>query len=545
MAALALAACTGQLEQRAIAPRQGQPPSEPAPERAPCTGVTPSAGERALQRWTSRELDRSVVAALGDETHAFARRLASSDELLSVKRRFFRAQTASTVWAEAAVLAAEEVSLAAAAKPGFATCTSGDETACARARIETWGRALWRRTLGPSEVDAVLASFTAARAEGTLTDGLQTALQSLLMAPDFFLFQQPADGPLTGTALAERLASALWQQQPDDALLTAAETGALDTPEGFDAEVQRLLDDPRADETFREFLSHWLAPEKVATLQEALASTTRQPDLYPRFRNAGAGDDGLAYADALEGWLQSEARLSSGTFTRLLTAPTVAVNEAVARNLSLPAPTGVELRAAEDARRVGVLGQPAVLTAFGRFESSDPVHRGVFLLRYALCNDLPPPDAAVNTTLPAAALFATTRDRFSAATTDGACAGCHGLINPLGFAFENFDGVGRFRLEEGGAPVDATAVLPTRQRDAVDGLAELAQVMATDPGVRECVARQFSSWALRRVVTEAEYCAVRAGAAGFFEGEGSLSGLVQALVKSAPLRDAALPTEAP
>lgn len=537
--ALALAACTGTIEQKERAP------TTPDLVVTECTDVVPAAGERELQRLTSKELDRSVAAILGDTTGAFAARLVSSDEVISPKQRFFRARSGTTVWAEAALLAAEEVSLAAAVKPQFSTCTGGDERACVRALIEQYGRRLWRRTLTTTEVDGLLVGYDAARAEGTWADGVQTSLQSLLASPDFFFFQQPVDGVVAGTVLAERLASTLWHQAPDDALLDAAEQGVLETPEGLEVQVARLLADRRADETFADFIKHWIAPEKVNTIEESLAATTRQPTLYPLFKAPADGADGLAYDEALDAFLATEARVTSGSFESLLLSRKLAVNEAVARNLGLSAATALELRDTDSDRRLGLLGQPAVLTAYGRFESSDPVHRGVFLLRHALCNDLPPPDASVNTSLPAADQFNTTRDRFSTATTVTACRGCHALINPLGFAFENFDAVGRFRLTENGHPVDATAKLPTSPPANVDGLADLARVLVNDRQVRACVARQFSTWALRRAVTQEEYCSMRNQAAPFFEESGSLSALVTGLLRSEAFSRPSLPGSAP
>lgn len=516
------------------------PPGSPIDEldTAPeCIDVTSATAARELQRLTSRELDRTVVAVLGDPTHAFANRLASTDELISAKQRYFRAQSATAVWAEAELLAAEEVSLAAALRPVFIEC-SGDERACARTFIERYGRRLWRRTLGTSEVDTVLATYDAARAEGTHVDGIQTALMTLLVSPDFFFFQAAPEGEAPkGTVLAERLSSFLWQQGPDDALLDAAENGALDTAEGFEAQVDRMLADPRADETFANFLSHWLAPEKVATIQDSLGAAARHSALYPDFKPPGSGADGDAYMRALAGFFSTEARVRDGSFERLMTSPKLVVNEAVARNLGLPAATGLELRDTDTPRRIGVLGQPAVLTAFGRFEGSDPVHRGVFLLRHALCNDVPPPDASVNTALPPAESYPTTRARFTDATQNDSCKSCHALINPLGFSMENFDAVGRFRTDEQGNAVDATAKIPTSPRIEVDGLADLSQTLARDPMVRSCLARQFTTWALRRSVDQGQFCEVRARSKSFFEEAGPIASLVRAVLTSDNFRN--------
>ncbi|MGV3624447.1 MAG: DUF1588 domain-containing protein [Archangium sp.] len=516
------------------------PPTAPIEELdvAPeCIDVVSVSGARELQRLTSRELDRTVAAVLGDPTRAFAVRLASSDELVGAKQRYFRAQSATAVWAEAELLAAEDVSMAAALRPVFTDC-SGDQRACARTFIEQYGRRLWRRTLGTSEVDTVLDSYDAARVEGTHADGIQTALMTLLVSPDFFFFQATAEGEAPkGTVLAERLASFLWQQAPDDTLLDAAENGALDTPEGFEAQVDRMLADGRADETFANFLSHWLAPEKVATIQESLGAAARNSALYPSFKPPGSGADGDAYMQALSTFFVTEARVRDGSFERLMTTPKLVVNEAVARNLGLSAATELELRDTDSPRRIGVLGQPAVLTAFGRFEGSDPVHRGVFLLRHALCNDVPPPDANVNTALPPADSYPTTRARFTEATQNDSCKSCHALINPLGFSMENFDAVGRFRTDESGNAVDATAKIPTSPRVDVDGLAELSTTLSKDPAVRSCLARQFTTWALRRSIDQRQFCEVRARSKCFFEEAGPIASLVRAVLTSDNFRN--------
>jgi Protein of unknown function (DUF1588)/Protein of unknown function (DUF1592)/Protein of unknown function (DUF1595)/Protein of unknown function (DUF1585) len=522
--------CTGTITG---SPQTLAPPDDVPQAEGECAQIQAAAGVRELQRLTSRELDRTVADVLGDASHAYALRLGATDELIGAKQRYFRARSANAVWAEGAVLAAEEVAQTAAAKPGFSAC-AGDERMCARQFIMQVGRRLWRRTLNVDEIESTLSLYDVARTDASQSEAVATVLQSLLSAPHFFFFQQPsAEGSLGGTVLAEQLASTLWQQAPDVELLNAAEIGTLDSAQGLQDQVARLLADPRADDTFAVFLKAWLAPEKVATIDEALAQATRQPEVYSLFKSPGNGADGLAYGAALDSFLRAEARVETGTFENVMSSPKVAVNEAVARNLGLPVASTLELRSTESPRRRGILGQPAVLMAFGRFESSDPVHRGVFLLRHALCNDVPPPDANVNTTLPAAEAFNTTRDRFVAATKNGSCAGCHALINPLGFAFENFDAVGKFRTTENSHAVDARAtllLLPGAPQ--VDGLGELAQQLAQDPVVRSCVARQFTSWALRRSVTNAEYCAVRNRAAPFFSGPGALKNLITALISS-------------
>ncbi|MBL9039290.1 MAG: DUF1588 domain-containing protein [Archangium sp.] len=526
----------------------------------PCRDVAPEVGTWPLQRLTSRQLERSVEAVLADTTHAYSLRLGGTDEVVNSRLRYFLASSANDVVAEGLVLAAENVSVAAVSSAALASqlqCTASDvagQRACAKRVISTFGRRLWRRTLATSEVDALTNTYDVARTDGTYLDGVQTALHALLASPDFFLLQQPGGtsgeaAALTGTVLAERLALTLWQEGPDDALLSAAEDGVLDTAEGFDAQLNRLLMDPRANLAFADFLKHWLSPEKTSSIDAALSSATRQPQLYPQFRapSESSSGDGPAYARALEGFFAHSASAGTGTLRTLLLDDTLVVNEAVARNLGLPAPAAgqTEVRTPETPRRRGVLGQPALLTAFGRFEASDPVHRGVFLLRQVMCRPLNPPDMMVNTTLPEATLFKTTRDRFTAATTDAACAGCHGQINPLGFSFENFDAVGAFREKENDVAVDATATLPLIRTDGqvatVDGVSDLAAVLADDAEVRRCLVRQFAAWALHRGLTDREYCALQPQTASFGSGDGAFRDLIRGVLTSPSFTTPVLP----
>jgi|GEM_PF-2794294 len=552
---LLLAACDAKITTPPLIEEEVQS----TPITGPCSSVSPTIGAWPLQRLTSDQLQRTVDAILHDTSHAYTERLGSTDEVLNSRLRYFYAASGNAVVAEGLVLAAEEVAEEAMANPQLQAqlaCAATDaagQRLCAKTLVESLGRKLWRRALAPSDVNAMLAVYDLARSGGSHADGLQGALHGLLAAPDFFFLQQPqgtsgAQAKLSGTVLAERLALTLWQEAPDETLLAAAETGALDTAEGFDAQLTRLLADPKANRAFAAFLKHWLSPEKTSSIDFALLSATRQPALYPKFAapSPTSAGDGVAFTRALDTYLEQNAIVRTSTLADLLLADQLVVNEAVARNLNLPLPAAgtTDVRVSDHARRRGVLGQPALLTAFGRFEASDPVHRGVMLLRQMMCRPLNPPDMMVNTTLPEATQFKTTRDRFVTATKDAACAGCHAQINPLGFSFENFDAVGAFRDQEAGNPVDATATLPILKngvRAQVDGLAQLSAVLAADPEVRACLGRQFAAWALRRGLTDGEYCSVSKHTLTFAEGPGAFVDLVRGVLTSTSFIQPQLP----
>lgn len=402
------------------------------------------------------------------------------------------------------------------ALPTVLSCTPAtpdEEAVCARGFVETQGRRLFRRPLTESQIAAYSAPFTSGPTEATFAQRAQLALQAMLSAPELlYRLEQPAEsleagasGRLDPWSLASRLSFFLWGSGPDDTLLAAAASGALDTPEGLRAEAERLLGDPRAEEAFEHFFSQWMDLERID-------GTTK------------ADADGLDAA--LRASMKEESRrlvkrlFASGGMAELLTTSTTEVDARLAAlyGVEAPAEGWAEVELSD---RAGLLGHASFLASHGHPDKPSPVLRGVFVLERLLCTSFgaPPANAA------AAAASAeqgvsgplTNRELYQLMTAQGDCAGCHESINAVGFAFEGFDTMGRTRTEEpNGLPLDTSGVFGSLSfGDAGD----LVTQLAADPRVQSCATRKWVRYAFGGGPMETASCVVSElesqGAAGF------------------------------
>jgi hypothetical protein len=266
--------------------------------------------------------------------------------------------------------------------------------------------------------------------------------------------------------LASRLSFFVWSSIPDDTLSRLADQGQLRKPDVLEAQVRRMIADPRADALMQNFAGQWL---HVRNLQNAAPNT----DEFPDFDN-----------DLREG-LRREIELFFGSVLRedrsvldLLTADYTFVNERLAKHYGIPYVYGSQFRRVtleNDARR-GLLGKGSILLATSHADRTAPVLRGKWILENLLGTPPPPPPAdvpALDAT--AGRTFKTMRERMAVHRESPACAGCHRVTDPLGFVLEHFDGVGAFRVRENGIPVDATGSAP--DGSPVNGVVELRQAL--------------------------------------------------------------------
>jgi hypothetical protein len=401
--------------------------------------------------------------------------------------------------------AAEELSEMMAADPEklarILPPDEGDPDARARAFIETFGRRAYRRPLAQAEVDGFVALFAAAK--DVLTDvdpflaGVQLTLQGFLQSP-FFVYRaelsdQPrADGliPLGGYELATKLSYLLWDTMPDEALLDAAAAGELSSSAGVRAYAERMLDDPRAHETIASFHRQLFDYDKYLDLY-------KDPSLYPQF-TPEVGDDMQREAELFVDHVVFE---EEGGLTDLLTTRTAFVNDRLAtiygvEGVSTSEFTQVELDPAE---RSGFLTRLGFLAANGTARQPDTIHRGVFINLRVLCAKLPPPPDNATALPPGEG--GTNRERVNAHTGPGTCgASCHGtMINPIGFAFENYDAIGQFRTTDNGLPVDASAQYDFNgEVKSYANAVELSQVIAERKEAHVCYAKHWLEFAYGR-----------------------------------------------
>ena len=361
--------------------------------------------------------------------------------------------------------------------------TAAGEPACAAEILGALMRRAFRRPVTAADVETILPVYRAARqAGGDFEAGIEAALRRLLVSPEFlFRVERDPDGIAPGTnyrisglELAARLSFFLWSSIPDDELLEAASRGELGDPDVLRRQVRRMIGDARATELVRNFAGQWLQLRNLDAVHMDWA-------LFPNF------DDGvrLGFRRETELFVASILRENRGVM-ELLTADYTFVNERLARHYGIPGVYGDQFRrvTVADPRRRGLLGHGSVLTVTSRPNRTSPVLRGKWILMNVL--GTPPPDPPAD--VPALeedevgnhSKADTVRARLARHRRNPVCAGCHAMIDPPGFALENFDAVGRWREVDGAFhPIDASGTLP--DGTAFDGVVGFRNALAAEP----------------------------------------------------------------
>ncbi len=358
-----------------------------------------------------------------------------------------------------------------------------DERACATKILSRVARLAYRRPVTSRDVQTLVEFFDDGRRDATFDAGIQFALERMLVDPDFLLRihrETPLQASQTayrldGIELASRLSFFLWSSIPDDRLLALAERGELTNPSILVAEVRRMLADPRATETLvDDFAAQWLNLRRV---EEVVVDQDR----YPNY------DLSLLQA------FQRETELFVGSTIRedrsvvtLLNADYTFVNERLARHYGIPRVYGSRFRRVTLPnldQRGGLLGQGALLATTSYPDRTSPVLRGKWLLNNILGLPVPPPPPGVDTNLAEikpGAPPASIRERLAEHRQNPSCNSCHSVIDPLGFALENFDVIGGWRtLDESRKPVDASGT--TASGATVEGLKGLRAMLLDEP----------------------------------------------------------------
>jgi hypothetical protein len=410
------------------------------------------------------------------------------------------------LYVDAAELLAEAASRPEAL-PGLLPCapTAATEATCAEQFIRAFGRRAFRRPLAPDTVTALKAVYAAG---GGFANGIRLVLQAILAAPDFVYYVEPRPAriergllPLDGFDVAARLAAFLWDGTPDDPLLAAAEANQLATPAQVRAQAERLLGDARARQALGRLAGEWLTVEGVESLQ-------RDARQFPAFTAALPAAMRTETTDFVDHVVRrGDARLAT-----LIAAPFTLAADPLLRVYGVTRPAGTTAQSPlqlPPAERAGLLTQPGVLAATSHPDGTSPVKRGMLILTNILCHDITFPDGLEVPPLPDPDPKKTTRQRFAQHTTVAACAVCHTVIDPIGFAFERHDAIGTYRAREGTQPVDDSGVLalgdPTLD-GPVTGAVELAKKLANAGKVRACVSRQVHRFALARPELKADAC---------------------------------------
>ena len=370
------------------------------------------------------------------------------------------------------------------------TPTGADDEVCARSFVETFGRRAWRRPLDPVEADALVALWHVGADAESFESGAELVLQAMFQSPEYLYRVRAGDG----YDRAADLAYFVWGSTPDDALLDAADAGELATEDGVRATVDRMILDPRARDQVGRFVELWMGtsglpditredPGWTPELADALLEETR------RFTATVAFDDG-------------------GTLGDLLTRAGTVADGAVAGLYGVDGPVDWAWIELDPAQRSGLLTQGSVLALYAHENQTSPVHRGKLVREQLLCHTLPPPPGELDISLPPVDPDMSTRERFARHSQDPMCSGCHVLMDPIGFGFERYDSIGRWReLEGNGVPVESTGYVTASSLDApFDGVPELAAILAADPMVGACLETQLFRYARGREETSDEAC---------------------------------------
>jgi len=395
-------------------------------------------------------------------------------------------------------------------RPPAAGNNAAEERPCAATILSRLARLAYRRPVTKTDTGTLLQFFDQGRRDGGSFDaGVQFALERMLVDPDFLLRvirdpARPGPGPqrLSDLELASRLSFFLWSSIPDDHLLAAAERGELSNPAVLEKEVRRMLADPRAADTLvNNFAAQWLNLRQVAEV-------VVDPDRYPNY------DESLLQA------FQQETEMFVGSTIRedrdvndLLDANYTFVNERLARHYGIPGIYGSRFRRValpNHDQRGGLLGEGALLVTTSYPDRTSPVLRGKWLLNNIFGMPIPPPPPGVsNLDSKPGVTPPTMRERLATHRTQQTCNSCHSVIDPLGFALENYDVIGGWRtIDEAGKPVDASGTTVGGQK--IDGLPGLRAALLEHPDqFPHTVTEKLMAYALGRRVEYYDQPALR------------------------------------
>ena len=385
-----------------------------------------------------------------------------------------------------------------------AAATAPDD-ACAAQFLGEVGRQLYRRPLTEPELKAQVAVAAAAtQALGNFYTGIETSLAIMLESPRFLFREEiaepdpsnPGSLRLTAFSKATRLSFFLWNTTPDDALLAAAESGDLNTERGLSREVDRMLASPRLKSGVRAFFSDMLG-------FDAMGNLAKDPEVYPKFTPVLIGD---AQEQTLR-TLVDHLITRQGDYRDIFTTRRTFLTQLLGAVYRVPVGTkgGWEAHEFPDGDpHVGIVTEVSFLALHSHPGRSSSTLRGKAVREILLCQQVPTPPANVNFSIiqdTKNANLRTARDRLTAHRTQPTCAGCHKIIDPIGLSLENFDGLGGYRNQENGAPIDVSGDLDATP---FEGAAGLGKTLHDDPAATACLVNRLYGYGAGRPAATGE-----------------------------------------
>ncbi len=407
------------------------------------------------------------------------------------------------------------------------------KTDAARTNISRFVARAFRRPVEPAQIELLLKLFAQADARGeSFDDAVRYSLRGVLVSPDFLFRVEVPRGlnaaPISDYELASRLSYFLWASMPDDELFRIAYAGTLRQPAVLEAQVKRMLLDPKARALAENFAGQWLRVDELTT--SAQPDAKRFPDYTPALRDAMLAEP-IEFFHAL--------LRENGSLLRILDADYTYANEPLAKLYGLDGVTGDAFRrvALKDRNRGGVATMGAVLTLTSYPRRTSPVLRGKWILEQILGTPPPPPPPLVESlpTNDKPKDGMTLRQQLEKHRTKAECAGCHKRMDPLGFGLENFDAIGRWRTEIAGQPLDASGEMVSGEK--FTGPAELKAILLKQKDVfARNVTEKMYAYALNRGIESYDVPTVRRSAKALASADYRVNTLVLEIVKSYPFQ---------
>jgi Protein of unknown function (DUF1592)/Protein of unknown function (DUF1588)/Protein of unknown function (DUF1585) len=370
-----------------------------------------------------------------------------------------------------------------------------------------------------------------AKAQGqTVEMGVEIALSAMLASPHFLFRPELDPNPnattahaLTDYELASRLSYFIWSSMPDAELFAAAREGKLQDPAQIEAQVDRMLADPKSEALIDNFAGQWLYTRALDDHQpDYYAFPTWDEDLRAAMRQ----ETKLFFREFLENDLP---------IPEMLTADFSFINDRLATHYGLPSPgadfTKVTI---SDPERRGLLGQGSILTVTSFPTRTSPVKRGKWVMTQLLCSEPPAPPPGVEGLITEDMPTGTIRQRLEQHRENPICATCHVEMDNIGFGLEQFNGVGLFRSEDSGFPVDSSGVLPGGK--TFNGMAELANILVDDPRFLHCVSEKMLTYALGRGIYPVDDVHLNHLAEGLTKKDQTFKDLIKLVATSEPFR---------
>jgi hypothetical protein len=414
---------------------------------------------------------------------------------------------------------------------------AAEQEACAKKILTNLAHRAYRRPVTDNDTNQLLALYKTGAQSGGFEAGVRLALQKVLVSPDF-LFRAEHDpvGAKPGTVykvndieLASRLSFFLWSSIPDDQLLAVAESGRLSDPAVLQAQVKRMLADPRSQALVKNFSGQWLFLRNVARI-------TPDTTTYTYF------DENLRFALLKETELLIESQVQEDrSVVDLLSTDYTFLNQRLAEHYGIKGIYGSEFRRVklEDPNRYGLLGQGSILAVTSYPNRTAPTIRGKWVLEQLLGTPPPPPPPNVPSLKDdASTQKLTMRQRMEQHRANPTCAVCHRMMDPLGFALENFDGLGGWRttVAVGSGPIDSSGALPDGTKfDGPAGLREVLVKQKRDLFV-ETFTERLLTYALGRGLEEYDSAALRKIARDAAADNQKWSAIILGIVKSTPFQ---------